>query len=287
MEGTATEERSVLPVQLRVPHRPFRESITPGTVVVRLEQVRSAIRLDQRRKGTLRALGLHGLGSVAFQPDRLSTWGAITRVSHLLHITKVVWSASTPPSRHHRPGAPVMTSVPYRMGEHSGTRVDTPSGASVYIERYGEQSSVTWPTRITAADLLEKARKVLDLSGVQQTEIWGQEDGPVELPPDEMIRFVRKDQHRVEVVRIEDTRHDRAIVWQRVLGDPDGLEVSVVGTLPDPQTLRRLMGMTASASVQKVSHKVSQEIDAALEFGVQEGNASSAQQQDPPRAVGP
>jgi large subunit ribosomal protein L30 len=55
-----------------------------GTVTV--VQVRSSIGTKPKHRGTLRALGLHGIGSRNTLPDRPEIRGMIARVPHLITV---------------------------------------------------------------------------------------------------------------------------------------------------------------------------------------------------------
>jgi large subunit ribosomal protein L30 len=57
-----------------------------GTLIV--TQVKSAIGSKPKHRGTLRALGLHGLGSSRTLPDRPEIRGMIARVPHLIAVTE-------------------------------------------------------------------------------------------------------------------------------------------------------------------------------------------------------
>jgi large subunit ribosomal protein L30 len=49
-------------------------------------QVKSAIGTKPKHRGTLRALGLHGIGSANSLPDRPEIRGMIARVPHLVRV---------------------------------------------------------------------------------------------------------------------------------------------------------------------------------------------------------
>jgi large subunit ribosomal protein L30 len=55
-----------------------------GTLTV--TQVRSGIGTKPKHRGTLRALGLHGIGSSNTLPDRPEIRGMIARVPHLVAV---------------------------------------------------------------------------------------------------------------------------------------------------------------------------------------------------------
>lgn len=66
--------------------------MTPGsTSKARLEvtQVRSAISTKPKHRGTLRALGLRGIGQTNELPDRPEIRGMIARVPHLISVREV------------------------------------------------------------------------------------------------------------------------------------------------------------------------------------------------------
>ncbi len=52
-------------------------------------QVRSTIGTKPKHRGTLRALGLHGIGSTNSLPDRPEIRGMIARVPHLVRVTEI------------------------------------------------------------------------------------------------------------------------------------------------------------------------------------------------------
>jgi large subunit ribosomal protein L30 len=61
-------------------------SPTEGRTLV-VTQVRSSIGTKPKHRGTLRALGLHGIGSRNALPDRPEIRGMIARVPHLVTVT--------------------------------------------------------------------------------------------------------------------------------------------------------------------------------------------------------
>lgn len=62
-------------------------SETPGWL--RVTQVRSAIGTKPKHRGTLRALGLRGIGRTNVLPDRPEIRGMLARVPHLVDVAPV------------------------------------------------------------------------------------------------------------------------------------------------------------------------------------------------------
>ena len=62
------------------------ETATQGPSVT-VTQVKSAIGSKPKHRGTLRALGLHGIGTSNTLPDRPEIRGMIARVPHLISVT--------------------------------------------------------------------------------------------------------------------------------------------------------------------------------------------------------
>jgi large subunit ribosomal protein L30 len=56
---------------------------------LRVTQVRSAIGTKPKHRGTLRALGLRGLGQSNVLPDRPEIRGMISRVPHLISVEEI------------------------------------------------------------------------------------------------------------------------------------------------------------------------------------------------------
>jgi large subunit ribosomal protein L30 len=56
------------------------------TGAVLVTQVRSGIGTKPKHRGTLRALGLHGIGTTNTLPDRPEIRGMIARVPHLIRV---------------------------------------------------------------------------------------------------------------------------------------------------------------------------------------------------------
>ncbi len=54
---------------------------------LRVTQVRSAIGTKPKHRGTLRALGLRGIGKTNVLPDRPEIRGMLARVPHLVDVT--------------------------------------------------------------------------------------------------------------------------------------------------------------------------------------------------------
>jgi large subunit ribosomal protein L30 len=63
-------------------------STTGATLVV--TQVKSGIGTKPKHRGTLRALGLHGIGTSNALPDRPEIRGMIARVPHLVRVEEEV-----------------------------------------------------------------------------------------------------------------------------------------------------------------------------------------------------
>ncbi len=57
-----------------------------ATAWLRVTQVRSAIGVKPKHRGTLRALGLRGIGRSNLLPDRPEIRGMIARVPHLVEV---------------------------------------------------------------------------------------------------------------------------------------------------------------------------------------------------------
>ena len=60
-----------------------------GPAVLRVTQVRSSIGTKPTHRGTLRALGLRGIGQSNDLPDRPEIRGMIARVPHLVTVEEV------------------------------------------------------------------------------------------------------------------------------------------------------------------------------------------------------
>ena len=59
---------------------------TSSTGWIRVTQVRSSIGTKPKHRGTLRALGLRGIGRTNVLPDRPEIRGMIARVPHLVDV---------------------------------------------------------------------------------------------------------------------------------------------------------------------------------------------------------
>ena len=62
-------------------------SAASDTGWLRVTQVKSAIGTKPKHRGTLRALGLRGIGRTNVLPDRPEIRGMIARVPHLVDVT--------------------------------------------------------------------------------------------------------------------------------------------------------------------------------------------------------
>jgi large subunit ribosomal protein L30 len=67
------------------PRRTAAEPAT-GAAAVRVTQVRSSIGSKPKHRGTLRALGLRGVGKTRVLPDRPEIRGMLARVPHLVEV---------------------------------------------------------------------------------------------------------------------------------------------------------------------------------------------------------
>lgn len=70
-----------------MPPRKSAKASDVGTL--RVTQIRSAISTKPKHRGTLRALGLRGIGKVNDLPDRPEIRGMLHRVSHLVNVEEV------------------------------------------------------------------------------------------------------------------------------------------------------------------------------------------------------
>jgi large subunit ribosomal protein L30 len=70
----------------------------PTRQELRVTQVRSAIGAKPKHRGTLRALGLRGVGQSNTLPDRPEIRGMLARVPHLVRV-EAVSSDDNPPQR--------------------------------------------------------------------------------------------------------------------------------------------------------------------------------------------
>ncbi len=57
--------------------------------MLKVTQVRSTIATKPKHRGTLRALGLRGIGQTNVLPDRAEIRGMIARVPHLVKVEEV------------------------------------------------------------------------------------------------------------------------------------------------------------------------------------------------------
>jgi len=57
--------------------------------LLKVTQVKSSIGTKPKHRGTLRALGLRGMGKTNTLPDRPEIRGMIARVPHLIDVTEV------------------------------------------------------------------------------------------------------------------------------------------------------------------------------------------------------
>jgi large subunit ribosomal protein L30 len=68
---------------------PRKSADTSDAAVLRVTQIRSAIGSKPKHRGTLRALGLRGIGRVNELPDRPEIRGMLARVTHLVSVEEV------------------------------------------------------------------------------------------------------------------------------------------------------------------------------------------------------
>jgi large subunit ribosomal protein L30 len=68
---------------------PVRTKPTLEGPILRITQIRSAIGNKPKHRGTLRALGLRGIGQSNDLPDRPEIRGMIARVPHLINVEEV------------------------------------------------------------------------------------------------------------------------------------------------------------------------------------------------------
>jgi large subunit ribosomal protein L30 len=71
-----------------MPVRPIKEAVA-GEARLIVTQTRSAIGSKPKHRGTLRALGLRGIGQSNDLPDRPEIRGMLARVPHLINVEEV------------------------------------------------------------------------------------------------------------------------------------------------------------------------------------------------------
>jgi large subunit ribosomal protein L30 len=76
------------------------------TGAVKVTQVKSGIGTKPKHRGTLRALGLHGIGTANILPDRPEIRGMIARVPHLVSVEAAAVEVVVPSHRRTPTGAP-------------------------------------------------------------------------------------------------------------------------------------------------------------------------------------
>jgi large subunit ribosomal protein L30 len=67
---------------------PQKKSDTSNEKTITVKQVRSTIANKPKTRGTMRALGLRGIGDTNTLPDRKEIRGMIARVGHLITVTE-------------------------------------------------------------------------------------------------------------------------------------------------------------------------------------------------------
>ena len=78
--------------------------------MLKVTQIRSTIATKPKHRGTLRALGLRGIGQSNVLPDRPEIHGMIARVPHLVTVEEVAASAEAPAKRPTRAAKPKVAS---------------------------------------------------------------------------------------------------------------------------------------------------------------------------------
>ena len=67
---------------------PQKKSDTSNEKTITVKQIRSTIATKPKTRGTMRALGLRGIGNTNTLPDRKEIRGMIARVGHLITVTE-------------------------------------------------------------------------------------------------------------------------------------------------------------------------------------------------------
>ena len=67
---------------------PQKKSDTSNEKTITIKQIRSTIATKPKTRGTMRALGLRGIGNTSTLPDRKEIRGMIARVGHLITVTE-------------------------------------------------------------------------------------------------------------------------------------------------------------------------------------------------------
>jgi large subunit ribosomal protein L30 len=108
------------------PDRDTRATASAGAAAaLRVTQVRSSISSKPKHRGTLRALGLRGVGNTRVLPDRPEIRGMLARVPHLVEVEPA--SSGDLAAEQARLGA---VRAQHRAAEHRGAAPTGPGTAS-------------------------------------------------------------------------------------------------------------------------------------------------------------
>lgn len=231
----------------RKPYVPFRIRARPGDEVLQVTQIRSHLHLKPKQRGSVRALGLHGIGSANLQPDSLTTWGALRQLSRII---SVVPGEIVQNGEFRRRISPMKTVVE-RYPDGTGTSVEVDDRSIAWIEYVDGVLGVTWDvsTTVSPRDAIQSLAPLV--GGVSRKALADLvfADGhheQHELSSDNEWLDKPSPSLRVAAIAVSETCD---VVWQRPTHDLRLVEIAVVGAKLDRKILEKALTDTGSAEV--------------------------------------
>lgn len=255
----------------RRPRVPFAHRVSDGDTVIYVRQVRSGDHAKPKARGTLRALGLRGIGDSNLQPNIPETHGAIDRVIQM--VTVHVITIGTPEAEEVAPEfAESITVLPeprsvevsrYNAGATGrGTKFEMPHGAIAKLERYDDYSTFLWPTNLDPAEFFNRISAVYKLGAVTCT-IYARGSEAQSVDRQGLAGVVKSLGQSIRIIRMSDPDSDITVGWQRSprsKGQPQGaisaptLPIEDLGVLLEAtavedvvQNLSSLIGMVVES----------------------------------------
>ena len=225
---------------------PYRDRLEPGRLVLVVDQIRSHHHTKPKRRGAVRALGLHGIGTTNLQPASETTFGAIRLVNNLVNVSYARWVGD---GSLELVGRPVVLKELYELDPGRGVELSADGIGLVWIERGDLGSGVSWlaAAGTSPSDAIRDVHSEIGSGSLDHLPVRFHTLSGNELETD-VVGLAGIDPATVVVLRVA-IEDGYELVWQRSLADRESIELAVVGQLPETKDVIRAVSATCSPSV--------------------------------------
>jgi hypothetical protein len=205
------------------------------------------------------------VGQESLQPATKSTWGALRNVQRYVDFDLVIWGHGDPKAGYTQipfDSDQIVTSR-YDLQGGAGRRIYLTDGTSLFVERYGEASSVTWPTDLSPDAFMDRLETLLAISHEDEKLmlfVEGEAEA-ITAKRSDLGALLTRLGVSVEVVRVEAEKQGLALVWQRSTDDRAAFEGGLVATERFPtEMIFSVLETTGSGKVSRSIKRVANQV---------------------------